>query len=130
MPSIPLPEIRLQEIVRFEVGDVPAAPNLTAELPESTQLLPNHPYLFNPETWIPYQLAKDANATLTIYFVDGTLVRTLMLGHQPAGIYKSRNRAAYWDGRNRLGEPVASGVHFFTLTATEFTGTRKMLILK
>ena len=93
-------------------------------------LLVNFPNPFNPETWIPYQLAKDAEVTLTIYAIDGQVVRRLVLGHQPAGIYQTRSRAAYWDGRNAFGEPVASGVYFYTLTAGDFTATRKMLIRK
>ena len=60
----------------------------------------------------------------------GVAVRALALGHQAAGIYESRTRAAYWDGRNESGEPVASGVYFYTLTAGEFTATRKLLIIK
>ena len=99
-------------------------------LPEKTALLPNYPNPFNPETWIPYHLAEPAGVTLHIYAADGALVRTLVLGHQTAGIYESRNRAAYWDGKNEVGEPVASGVYFYTLTAGEFTATRKMLIVK
>ncbi|MDE0326988.1 MAG: cohesin domain-containing protein [Candidatus Poribacteria bacterium] len=98
--------------------------------PEETALLPNYPNPFNPETWIPYQLAKDAEVTLTIYTTDGYMVRRLVLGHQPAGLYENRNRAAYWDGKNELGEPVASGVYFYTLTAEDFAATRRMLILK
>ena len=62
--------------------------------------------------------------------VDGQVVRTLALGHQPAGMYQSRRRAAYWDGRNALGETVASGIYFYTITAGDFTATRKMLIRK
>ncbi len=93
-------------------------------------LLVNFPNPFNPETWIPYQLAKPAEVTITIYAVDGQVVRTLALGHQPAGMYQSRSRAAYWDGRNAFGEPVASGVYFYTFTAGDFTATRKMLIRK
>ena len=105
--------------------------NLLAALtPKETALLANYPNPFNPETWIPYQLAKPANVTLTIYAVNGTVIRTLALGYQPVGIYQGKNRAAYWDGRNTLGEPVASGVYFYTLTAGEFTATRKMLIRK
>ena len=103
---------------------------LAALIPKETSLLPNYPNPFNPETWIPYQLADPGEVMLTIYAVDGRLVRTLALGHQPAGIYQSKNRAAYWDGKNELGEPVASGAYFYTLTAGEFTATRKMLILK
>ena len=98
--------------------------------PEATALLANYPNPFNPETWIPYHLSKDADVTLHIYAVNGTLVRTLMLGHQTTGIYQSRARAAHWDGKNAQGEPVASGVYFYTLTAGDFTATRKMLIMK
>ena len=103
---------------------------LAALIPEETVLLPNYPNPFNPETWIPYQLSEPAEVTLTIYAVNGTQVRTLALGLVPAGIYQSRSRAAYWDGRNSVGEPVASGIYFYTLTAGEFTATRKMLIRK
>ena len=67
---------------------------------------------------------------VTIYASDGSVVRTLALGYQDAGMYKNRTQAAYWDGRNDLGETVASGVYFYTLIAGEFTATRKMLILK
>ena len=98
--------------------------------PEETALLANYPNPFNPETWIPYQLSQPADVTISIYAADGRLVRTLALGHQGVGIYESRGRAAYWDGRNALGEPVASGVYFYTFTAGEFTATRKMLIRK
>ena len=98
--------------------------------PTQTQLLANYPNPFNPETWIPYQLAEPADVTVKIYAVDGAVVRTLKLGHQPIGNYQSKSRAAYWDGRNALGEPVASGLYFYTLTADDFTATRKMLIAK
>ena len=93
--------------------------------PEKTALLANYPNPFNPETWIPYQLAEPATVSLHIYAVNGALVRTLDLGHQPAGVYQQRTRAAYWDGRNQLGEPVASGVYFYRLTAGDFTATRQ-----
>ena len=99
-------------------------------LPKENALLPNYPNPFNPETWIPYRLADPAEVTLTIYTVDGTVVRTLALGHRPAGFYQNRSRAAYWDGRNAIGERVASGVYFYTLTAGEFSVTRKMVIRK
>ena len=79
---------------------------------------------------MPYHLAKDAKVTLHIYAMNGTLVRKLVLGHQAAGMYQSRSRAAYWNGKNALGEAVASGVYFYTLTAGKFYATRKMLIRK
>ncbi|RKU12478.1 hypothetical protein C6501_10925, partial [Candidatus Poribacteria bacterium] len=93
-------------------------------------LLQNYPNPFNPETWIPYQLAHPADVRISIYAADGKLVRSLLVGSQPAGMYQSRSRAAHWDGRNALGEPVASGVYFYTLKADKFSATRKMLIRK
>ena len=103
---------------------------LRSLIPEETALLGNYPNPFNPETWISYQLATPAAVTLTIYDMNGKMIRRLGVGYQPAGIYRSRSRAAYWDGRNQLGESVASGLYFYTLTTDEFTATRRMLILK
>ena len=103
---------------------------LAALTPKEPALLPNYPNPFNPETWIPYQLSESAEVTLCIYSVRGQLVRTLVLGHQPAGMYHSKNRAAYWSGRNEQGERVASGIYFYTLSAGDFTATRKLLIRK
>ena len=99
-------------------------------IPKETALLANYPNPFNPETWIPYELAEPADVSVRIYSVNGSLVRRLSLGHQAAGMYRSRSRSAYWDGKNELGESVASGVYFYTLTAGDFTATRKMLIRK
>ena len=104
--------------------------SITALMPVGTALLPNYPNPFNPETWIPYQLKKSAEITLTIYDMNGGRVRTLAVGHQPAGVYRSHERAAYWDGRNRRGELVANGVYFYTLSAGDFSATRKMLVGK
>ena len=100
------------------------------ELPLETILLRNYPNPFNPETWIPYRLAQDAFVTLTIYNGSGQVVRTLDVGHQSTAVYESQSKAVYWDGRNDLGESVASGVYFYTLTAGDFSATRKMVILK
>ena len=106
--------------------------NLLASLivPQETELHANFPNPFNPETWIPYQLATPAEVTLTIYGMNGGAVRRFELGHQAAGMYQSRSRALYWNGRNGRGEFVASGIYFYTLKAGEFTATRKMLIRK
>lgn len=105
--------------------------NLLASLiPEETALHRNYPNPFNPETWIPYQLAAPAEVALTIYDMNGQIVRRLAVGHQAAGVYQSRSRAAYWDGRNQFGESVASGLYFYTLAAGDFTATRRMVILK
>ena len=99
-------------------------------IPEKNRLLANYPNPFNPETWIPYQLANPADVSISIFAADGKVVRTLKLGNMPAGRYQNRSRAAHWDGKNALGEPVASGLYFYTLTAGDFTATRKMLIRK
>ena len=98
--------------------------------PDVTALLPNYPNPFNPETWIPYHLAHAADVTLTIYDTKGVMVRQLDLGHQAAGYYTERTKAAYWDGRNNLGEAVGSGVYFYQLQAGDFSATRKLVILK
>ena len=116
--------------VAFQQGITYLQSLLALLIPEETALLPNYPNPFNPETWIPYQLSEPAEVTLRIYAVNGKLVRTLALGQIPAGIYQSRSRAAYWDGRNDVGERVASGIYFYTLTASDFTATRKLLIRK
>ena len=100
------------------------------EIPAETELLRNYPNPFNPETWIPYRLAEDADVSLTIYDVNGELVRSIDVGHQSAAVYESRAKAIYWDGRNRFGEQVASGIYFYSLSAGDFSATRKMVILK
>ena len=101
-----------------------------ALVPQETVLLPNYPNPFNPETWIPYHLAHDANVILTIYDTKGAVVRTLEVGHRAAAIYENRSKAIHWDGRNEFGEQVGSGVYFYYLSAGDFSATRKMLILK
>ncbi len=98
--------------------------------PKETELLANYPNPFNPETWIPYRLAEDAFVTLTIYDRIGRVVRTFDVGHRIASAYENRSKAIHWDGKNNVGEQVASGVYFYALTAGDFSATRKMLILK
>ncbi len=99
-------------------------------LPKQTALLQNYPNPFNPDTWLPYQLTQDAPVTISIYNAKGQLVRTIELGNQKAGIYAAKDKAAYWDGRDSLGQKVASGVYYYTLRAGNFTATQKMVILK
>ena len=124
---------------RREHGAPPLTPELDtlsaywqdlSQVPLETDLLTNYPNPFNPETWIPYQLAEPAEVHISIYAANGKLVKSLPIGYQSAGVYTSHSRAAHWDGKNEFGEPVASGIYFYTLTAGEFTATRKMLILK
>ena len=128
--------LQTKDTAGFEAEfNTPTAPSVAVTapdptIPQITSLLPNYPNPFNPETWIPYHLANPAPVTLTIYAIDGKVVRHLDLGHQTAGFYQSKSHAAYWDGRNTIGERVASGIYFYTLTAGEFAATQKMLILK
>ena len=113
------------------IGGAPAqVSNLNPQVPDATSVLPNYPNPSNPETWIPYQLAKPAKVTFTIYNTRGVVVRRLSLGHQLTGFYHNRSRAAYWDGKNESGESVASGIYFYTFAADDFTATRKILIRK
>ena len=112
---------------------VPAAPQYPlsgSTNPETTQLFANYPNPFNPETWIPYDLAEDTDVHIHIYSLKGELVRQLSLGFQTAGTYRTSSRAAYWDGRNAAGEPVASGIYFYTLQVGHLKATRRMVILK
>ena len=118
--NIPAVLTRLLQLLK-EIGETP---------PETTALLPNYPNPFNPETWIPYQLANASRVQITIFDTRGTVVRKLDLGHQQKDYYMSKVRAAYWDGKNQFGEPVASGIYFYTLTAGDFNATRKLLIAK
>ena len=114
----------------YEQGIVSLEQILTRLLPESTALLANYPNPFNPETWMPYRLSEPSEVTLTVYSLTGEVIRRFALGHQSTGVYQSRGRAVYWDGANESGDAVASGIYFYTLTAGDFSATRKMLIRK
>ena len=104
--------------------------SIASQSVQETKLLPNYPNPFNPDTWIPYQLSERATVTVKIYDVSGSLVRTIGVGHKPVGYYLTRERAVYWDGRNQTGEPVSSGVYFYTLITDDYTETRRMVIVK
>ena len=127
---ITLAQLKSDGSLRFQRGIANLESILASKIPSETRLRLNYPNPFNPETWIPYQLSEAADVTVTIRSMNGSLIRTLVLGHQSAGIYKDKSQAAYWDGRNAFGEPVASGLYFYTLMADDFTATRKMLIRK
>ena len=103
--------VTAEDVLRSRI-DLPAL--VAYEIPAETELLANYPNPFNPETWIPYRLAEDAFVTLTIYDTAGQVVRTLDVGHRIAAVYEGRSKAIHWDGRNGLGEQVASGVYFYT----------------
>ena len=103
---------------------------LTTLVPDKTVLLSNYPNPFNPETWIPYHLAADADVTIAIYGLGGELVRRLDLGLQEAGYYVDKNRAVHWDGTNEDGESVASGVYFIKMKAGEIIASKRMVVVK
>ena len=97
---------------------------------EQNSLLQNFPNPFNPETWIPYQLREDSEVTIRIYSAVGSLVRQLDMGHRPAGLYLTRDRAVYWDGRNSSGEIVASGIYFYGIHSGDFGAVRKLTVVR
>ena len=99
-------------------------------IPSTFALLQNYPNPFNPDTWIPFELATDASVTINIYNAKGQLIRTIVLGQKAAGVYLSKDKAAYWDGRDNSGEKVSSGVYFYTLQTGKFTATRKLVVVK
>ena len=98
--------------------------------PKDSALLQNFPNPFNPDTWMPYQLKNDSDVIIRIYTVAGDLVRELDLGYKAAGIYLSKDRAAYWDGKDKFGTSVSSGIYFYSIKARDFSEVRKMIILK
>ena len=103
---------------------------LPERLPTQTQLLPNYPNPFNPETWIPFELSQDSKVLVTIYNVAGTPVRSISMGYLEAGSYVKQSRAIYWDGKADTGERVASGTYFYSLKIADYVSTQKMIILK
>ena len=114
----------------FQQGIAALERLMNTAIPKETALLPNYPNPFNPETWIPYDLAEDSEVEIHIYNLRGESVRELSLGYQSAGTYRSRSHAAYWDGRNAMGEHVASGVYFYTLRTGQVNATRRMVVVK
>ncbi len=127
--QLDLDDPQLQKGIAFLV-QVLEVLSLGNDLPNKTAILLNYPNPFNPETWLPYQLAKPAEVSIYIYTADGKLVRSLHFGNKSIGIYRSKSRAAYWDGRNNFGELVASGIYLYIFTADDFTATGKMLLRK
>ena len=111
-------------------GRIALGQQLLSAVPERSALLPNYPNPFNPETWIPFDLSESSRVQVMVYNAAGQMVRTLDLGQLPAGQYRSRSKAAYWDGRNALGERVSSGLYFYRIEAGSFSSMRRMVILK
>jgi len=119
------------KVTRDNIREANAVVDFTLKRqPTKTVLMQNYPNPFNPETWIPHQLSQDSPVTINIYNTTGQLIRTIALGNKPAGVYVTKSNAAHWDGRDSLGDKVASGVYFYTLQAGEYKATRKMVIIK
>ena len=125
----------------YRTRDIVNVPESAAVEPQARQLaqwgaikrnalLQNFPNPFNPETWIPFQLANESHVTIRIYNSTGQLVRHLSPGIMSAGNYSTQSQAIYWDGRNQMDEPVSSGVYLYTIDAGDFSATRKMIIRK
>jgi len=114
----------------FKQNLLPSQKLVLRAVPRQTAAIRNYPNPFNPETWMPFQLAEDAQVTIQIYNISGELIRSVSLGQKPAGYYVTRSQAAYWDGRNQSGEFVASGVYFYRLQAGKLVAIQKMILLK
>jgi flagellar hook assembly protein FlgD len=93
-------------------------------------LIQNFPNPFNPETWIPFEIKENCEVNIRIYNSTGRLVRALNLGSKSAGLYASIDKAAYWDGKDESGVPVASGIYFYSIQAGKFTAVKKMIVSK
>ncbi len=129
-PNTSFPEIKSINLFNFDAFPIKCTIAGTNMRPKSNRLFQNFPNPFNPETWIPYQLKEDCEVNITIYRSSGEVVRELRLGSKSAGVYTSKDKAVYWDGKDETGIPVASGVYFYCIKAGDFTDTRKMIILK
>jgi hypothetical protein len=119
--------ITAEDISKRQISVLPL---VLYRIPTQTTLLPNYPNPFNPETWIPFRLAKATTISLSIHDIHGNTIRHIDLNHLKAGIYESKDRAIYWDGRNKSGEYAASGVYFYTLRAGNIRATQKMILMK
>jgi flagellar hook assembly protein FlgD len=94
-------------------------------MPTAYSLEQNYPNPFNPITNISYSIPEQAYVKLCIYDINGTLIKTLHEGEQPAGRYYS-----VWNGENNSSIKVGSGVYFYRIQANSFIQTRKMILLK
>ncbi len=126
--SLDLENISINGVVSS--SNVVAKPGSIQVLPKHTALLRNYPNPFNPETWIPFQLAESAEVTIRIYDITGRLVKTLHLGQKSPGVYIDQSKAAHWDGRNETGEFVSSGIYFYAMQSGKFSAAKKLAILK
>jgi hypothetical protein len=95
-----------------------------------TRLLPNYPNPFNPETWVPFDLDRPSEVSVTVYDIRGSVVRRLALGHREPGSYHAPGRAAYWNGRTDTGEAAVSGAYVVVLRAGGAVARRRIILTK
>lgn len=95
------------------------------QLPKHFALYQNYPNPFNPETCIIYHLCKDTNVKIKVYNMRGQLVRTLVNKKQQAGRY-----SIFWDGKDFLGEDVASGIYICQMTTAGFVKAKKLTLIR
>ena len=86
------------------------------------QCVPNP---FNPRTTISYALPVDAFVKLNVYATNGRFVTSLVSEQKPSGTHE-----VVWDGRDRFGHRVATGVYLYRLQAGDFIETRRMVLIK
>jgi len=122
--------MRVQDRIKIPLGKQIITIELRDRIPLKTEVFQNYPNPFNPETWIPYQLSESGKLVANIYDANGHLVRKLDLGYKESGIYVSREKAAYWDGRNETGEKVSSGIYFYHIQTGKFSKVIKSVMLK
>jgi hypothetical protein len=93
--------------------------------PASFSLKQNYPNPFNPETIIQYDLPIGHEVEIVVYNILGQKVRTLLEEYQKAGRHR-----VLWDGRNEKGKEVSSGIYLYRIKTSEFSQTKKMVLLR
>jgi hypothetical protein len=91
-----------------------------AFLPSTFRLYSNYPNPFNPSTTIQYDLPKSAEVTIDIFDILGSRIKTFAEGIKPVG-----NFQVIWDASDQ-----ASGMYFYRIKTSDFTETKKMLLLR
>jgi subtilisin family serine protease len=115
----------LDDIIVAGITETAVDPQERDLLPSSFELAPNYPNPFNAATTIKYSLPCLSSVNISIYNMLGQRVITLVAENQPAGNYRT-----IWNGNNAAGQPVASGIYFYSLTTEKYRGIRKMVLLK
>jgi len=109
----------------LESGRISIDEDLADIIPSAYILLPNYPNPFNPNTTIEFGLPSPSHVSLEIYNVLGQKVITLIDRNLPAGYHSTQ-----WNSTDDNGNPVATGIYLYKLTAGEFTETKKMILIK